>query len=154
LPASGTHSLQRVGNLLDAVRDAAAVGFELGFARPARPDAPAQPRHLDAMPGEARQPVVQLRQLHLQAAFARPRARCKDVQNELGPVDDLGVYGLFEVALLGGREVVVEDHDLGAARSHGGRNLFDFSPADEGGGVQSRARLQQRFGHLGAGAGG
>ena len=63
--ASGTHSLQRVGNLLDAVRDAAAVGFELGFAGPARPDAPTQPGHLDAMPGQAGQQVVQLRQFDL-----------------------------------------------------------------------------------------
>jgi len=104
--------------------------------------------------GEARQQVIQLSQLNLEAAFARSRARRKNVQNELGAVDDLGVDGLFEVALLGGREVVVEDHHVGAAGCDGGRDLIDFAMADEGGGVRSRARLKQSFGDLGPGAGG
>src|ERR1035441_2868814 len=90
-------------------------------------------RHFDAVAGEARQPVIQLRQLYLKAAFARPGARCKDVQDELGAVDDLGVYGLFEVALLGGREVVVEDHHIDAVGSYGCGDLFHFALTDEGG---------------------
>ena len=152
--AAGPHSLQRVGNFLDAAGDAAAVGFELGFAGPARPDAAAQTGHLHAVAGEARQQVIQLRQLHLEAAFARPRARCENVQDELGAVDDFGVDGLFEVALLGGREVVVEDHHIGAAGCDGGRDLIHFAMADEGGGVRSRARLKHFFGDLRSGAGG
>src|ERR1035441_453354 len=106
------------------------------------------------MAGEAGQQVIQLRKLHLEAAFAGSRARGKDVQNELGAVDDLGVYQLLEVALLGGREVVVEDHHVGAAESDGGRDLFHFATANEGGGVRSRTRLIHFFDNPGSRAGG
>ena len=67
----------------------------LRFARPARADAAAQPRHLHAVPGQPRQQVVQLRQLHLQPAFAGARARGEDIEDELGAVDDLGIRAPF-----------------------------------------------------------
>ena len=113
--AAGAHAFQVVLDLLDAAGDAAAVGFQLGFAGTAGADAAAQPRHLHAVAGEARQQVVQLRQFHLQAAFAGAGARGEDIEDELGAVDDLGIEGLFQVALLGGGQVVVEDDDVGGA---------------------------------------
>ncbi len=65
-------------------------------------------------PDKPRQQVIQLRQFHLQAAFASARARGENIQDELGAVDDFGVQRLFQVALLGGGEVVVEDDHVGA----------------------------------------
>src|ERR1039458_7661332 len=97
---SRAHRIEIVLDSLDAFSDAAAVGFELGFARTARADATAQTRHLHAMPAEARQDVVQLRQFHLQAAFPSVRARSKNVENQLRAVDDFAADGFFEVALL------------------------------------------------------
>ena len=57
----------------DAPRYLSPVGFELGFTGTAGANAAAQLRHLNAVSGQARHHVLQLRQLHLQLAF--PRAR-------------------------------------------------------------------------------
>ena len=64
--------------------------------------------------GEARQPVLQLRQLDLEVPFTRPRAPREDVENQLGAIDDAPAEDLFEVARLRRRELVVEDHDVDA----------------------------------------
>ena len=50
----------------------------------------AQLAHRLALAGEPRQLILELRQLHLQLAFASPRMACKDVQDQLRPVDDAG----------------------------------------------------------------
>ena len=47
----------------------------------------------------------------------------EDVQNQCGSVDDLDLEGVFQVALLGRCELIVEDHDLRIAL---GRLLFDL----------------------------
>jgi len=60
---------------------------------------------------EPRQEVLVLRELDLEAAFARPGAPGEDVEDERRAVEDLGLEGVFEVALLRGAELVVEDDD-------------------------------------------
>ncbi len=88
--ARSTNQVQLPLDILDANGDAPLVRFQLRFARPLPgPDAAADPRHLDAMTRQARQHVGQPRQLNLQATLARPRPAGKDVQNELGTVEDL-----------------------------------------------------------------
>ncbi len=52
------------------------------------------------------------------AALARSGTRGKDVEDELRTVDDLTVGRLLQIALLGGREIVVEDQDVGAVGEH------------------------------------
>ena len=47
---------------------------------------------------QARQQVLQLRELDLQLAFARPRAPREDVEDELRAIDDLALEALLEVA--------------------------------------------------------
>ena len=93
--AAGAHALQIELDLLNAMGDAAPVGFELRFARPAGAYAAAQPRHLDAVPGEARQQVIELRQFDLEAAFARAGARGEDVEDQLGAVDNAAFESIF-----------------------------------------------------------
>ncbi len=110
---AGPDTFQVVGDFLNALLDATAVGLKLRFARAAGADAAAEARHFDAATGEARQPVVQLREFHLQAAFASVGAGGEDVEDELGAVDDFRLDGLFEIALLGRGEVVIEDHHVG-----------------------------------------
>ena len=86
--ASGAHVFQILFDFLDAAVDAAAVGFELRLTGAARADAAAQPGHLDAPAGQARQQVVQLRELHLQAAFPGARAAGENVEDQLRAIDD------------------------------------------------------------------
>ena len=71
------------------------------------------PRRDSAVPGadQPRQQVLQLRELDLQLAFARPRAAREDVEDELRAVDDLPADLLFDVPQLRRRELVVEDDD-------------------------------------------
>ena len=98
----------------DAVADAAAVGFELGFAGAAGADAAAQPRQRVARSDQPRHQVLELRELDLQLAFARPRAAREDVENELRAIDDLAIERVLEVAQLRRRQLVVEDDDVDA----------------------------------------
>ncbi len=73
--------------LVDAALNAPAIGFELGFAGTARADAAAQLRHGFAAPGKARQHVFELRQLHLELAFAGAGVAGKNIEDELGAVE-------------------------------------------------------------------
>ena len=80
--------------------DPPAIGLELRFAGAARADAAAQPRQRGGRADEPRQQVLQLRELDLQLAFARPRAPREDVEDELRAIDDLAVERLLEVPQL------------------------------------------------------
>ena len=120
-----------------------AIGFELGFARAAGADAAAQLRHLDAAPAQPRQHVFQLRQLHLQLAFAGPRMAGENIEDELGAVDHAHVDKLFDIALLRSGEIVIEQKQIGGDRSSGAGNFFQFSAADERGWIGTVAALQK-----------
>src|SRR5208337_180001 len=98
-----------------------AVELELCFTRSAQPDKPRPcAAGLLRKPGpEACQPreqVLILGQLHLELSFPRVRMLAEDVQDEPGPVDDPDsvTQRHFELLLLPGGELVVEQHELGA----------------------------------------
>src|SRR5208283_2689183 len=110
--AACTYTLQFEFDLLDAMRDAAAVGFQLRLAGSASTDAAAQPRHLDTTPRQAWQQVIELRQFDLEAAFARAGTRGENVEDQLSAVDDPGAHRFLEVALLGRREFAIENDDV------------------------------------------
>ena len=76
---------------VNARADAAAIRFELRLAGPSGPDAAAEPRERVARADEPRQQVFQLREFHLQLAFARPRAAREDVEDELRAIDDFAM---------------------------------------------------------------
>ena len=88
--------------MANAAIDLAAIGFQLSFARTAGADAAAELRHLHAASGQSREQVLQLRQLHLELAFAGAGVAGEDVEDELGAVEDAGVEFAFQVALLRG----------------------------------------------------
>ena len=100
LPADAAHRFQVAAQLHQPPLNAPAVGFELGFARTSRADAAAQLRHGRAAPGKPRQHVFQLRQLHLQMAFARPRMAGKDIQDELRAIHHAGGQLVLQVPQL------------------------------------------------------
>jgi len=132
--------------------DAAAIGFKLGFAGSASTDAASELRHLDTVSGEPGQHVLELRQFHLQLAFAGPRVTGEDIEDELRAIDTAAVNLAFEVAELRGAELVIEDDDVGIGGGGGSRDLFHFALADERGGIGFVAALQNLTDHFGSGA--
>ena len=82
-----------------------------------RADAAAEPLEVLPLPDEARQQVGELGELHLQLALHRARPLGEDVEDERGAVDDPQAERAAEVALLDGRQRVVGDHEVGAARA-------------------------------------
>ena len=52
---------------------------------------------------QPRQPVAQLRQLHLHHAFLARRVLGEDVEDQRDTVDDVALEERFEIALLRGR---------------------------------------------------
>ena len=134
--------------LVDAALNAAAVGFELGFAGAAGADAAAQLRHGFALAGEARQHVLELRQFHLQLALAGAGVAGKDVENQLRAVEHAAGQGGLKVAQLGGREIVVEEDQIGLGGGGDAGDLLHFAGADERGRIGPGAALHQLGGHL------
>ena len=138
--------------MADAAVDFAAVGFKLSFARSASSDSAAQLRHLRASSGQPGKHVLQLRQFDLKLAFAGSRVAGEDVEDQLRAVDDAHIEFALQVALLRGREFVVEDRQLGASRRQRAFQLLDFAAADKRGRIGARPALQHLAGDDRSGA--
>ena len=148
------HGFERFFEQGDAAADAAAVHFELRFPRSARADAAAEPGHLDAAAGKTREQVIQLRQLDLQLPFARPGVAGKDGKNHLRAVHHAAVGDLFDVALLRGRQLGIENEEVRACRSQPLANLIELPAPDQCRGVETFPALHDRFFDHGPGGAG
>ena len=102
--------------LLDPVRHQPAVFLELLFARTAHADAALVTRKVGPHPLQPGHGVLELCQLDLKVGLVRPGMRGEDVEDHLGPVDDLDLELLLEVARLRRPQVVVKDYDVGLVR--------------------------------------
>ena len=102
------HVLNLLLHVADAPRNFSPVGFQLGFTRTARSDSASELRHLNAVPGQPRQHVLQLREFDLQLAFPRTRVPRKNVEDELRTVNHPPLDDLFNIALLRRAEIVIE----------------------------------------------
>jgi hypothetical protein len=150
--AAAAHPLDIALELANTAGNATAVRFELGFSGAASADSAAQPGERCALPGETRQEILQLRELDLKPALCSARAPGKNIKNQLRPVDHLSIEGPFEIALLGWREIVIDDHHI---RVGGFRQVFNFAYlplAEESGGIAVRTNLKQLADDLRAGA--
>ena len=152
LAAHAAHRVKIALELIDAALNAAAIGFELGFAGPASADAAAELRHGFAAAGEPRQHVFKLSELHLELALARAGVARKDVEDELRAIEDATGQRGFKVAQLRGRKIAIEDNEIGVGGSNDSGDLFHFAGTDEGGGIGARAALNEFGSHLAAGA--
>ena len=128
--------LDVVADGVDARADPAAIRFELRLAGTACADAAAEPRQRVARADEPRQQVLQLRELHLQLAFARPRAAREDVEDQLRTVDHLSLEPLLELPQLRGAQLVVEDDEVHAGFVARRRKRRHLAGADERRGIR------------------
>ena len=111
--------------------DPAPVGLELGLARPTRADPAAQARQQHALARRAAAGGSRAARAPPAAGppgSARAARRCRG-----SAACGRGSFSraLLEVALLGGRELVVEDHHVGLALLGALPGLLDLAPADE-----------------------
>ena len=90
LPAA-PHLLHALPGLLDALADDPAVGLQLGLPRASRADAATRAREVGPQAGQPRQLVLQLRQLHLDAALVRLGPLGEDVEDHAAAVEHLDV---------------------------------------------------------------
>ena len=133
--ALAADDIEFLADLLDAFLHAAAVGLELGFAfAAAHADAALLAREMAPVAGQAREQMLELRQLDLELAFPRARTPGEDVENERGAVEDLARENLLQVAALRGGKLVVEDDRVHALLAAKGGKLDRLARADERGG--------------------
>ena len=140
--------VQFAGDFRDAAADAAAIHFQLGFARPARADAAAQTGHHHTQARQPRQLVLHLRQLDLQLALARRGAHGENIQNQRRAVHHAAADDLLQIAHLRARQFVVHDQQIDIRALHHQGNIPRFARADVGAGVHPRAVLVQPSHHL------
>ena len=119
-----------------------------------RADAASQLRHFNSAAAEPWQQILKLRQLYLQLSFTGAGVTGKDIQDQLGAVDHPRVHYLLDVALLGGREIVIKQQKIRRHRSRCSCNFLELSLADKCGRVGLVLVLQKFPGDLSAGADG
>ena len=117
----------------DPIADPAAIELERGLAGALAADAAA---HAVAAAAALAQPrargSLQPRDLDLQPGLAGAGVAMEDLEDHAGAIEDVGAGRLLEVALLGRRQVVIDEHDLRAGlrgRRAGGRGRFAIATA-------------------------
>ena len=93
----------------DALAEQAAVGFELGLARPPQADTTLLALQVSPTPHEAGREMGELGQFHLELALERAGALGEDVQNEARAIQHPALEMPLQVALLARRQGMVED---------------------------------------------
>ena len=139
------HLLQVPSDLGHPCLDPPAVGFELRLAGTPRPDPAPEPLEVRPRTGQARQMVIELRQLHLQFPLPRLRPLGKDVQDQAGPVHHAAPQKLFQVPLLRAGQLLVQDDHVHPAAAP--PDLFRLPLPDEVSRIQAVALLQHPLGH-------
>src|SRR6266852_3261973 len=140
---------------LDASRDQPPVDLELCLAHASK-KAPSAALPLQVRPAahQPRRRVLELRKLHLELALVTLGALGEDVQDQTRAVDDRAAERLLQIALLRGRQVVIENRERGALLLQSSPDLLDFSGTREMGGVGSLAAPAHQGPRADSGAGG
>src|SRR4029079_3883960 len=96
----------------DAFLDKAPVGFELSFAGAAE-EAETAALPLEVSPGSDQTALLvpQMSELDLQKALAGSCASAKYFQDQAGAIEDLGLPGIYEIALLDGAQRSVDNDE-------------------------------------------
>jgi hypothetical protein len=131
----------------ETIANAAPVDFELRFAGTARPDSAPGAREMIPQMRQARQQVLELRDLHLHLRGGRACSTRKDIENDFRAIDDLQLGDLLEIARLGRRKVVIEHEKIRVFATRQIAELLCFSGADVGAAVHPGPRLQHAVQH-------
>lgn len=115
----------------DAVAHYAAILFELGFAFAAERAFAALPGQVSPGAGETWERIFHAREGDLEDGFAGVGAIGEDLEDDLFAIDDAEAGEFFPVALLGGRELFVEDDDVGVGGFGLIGELLGFAAAEE-----------------------
>jgi hypothetical protein len=102
--------------------------------------------------GQAREEVLELRELHLGPRLARPRVGCEDVQDDPGAIDGAETLApaLLEVARLAGSQLVIEHDERRALLAGALPDFLDRPLPDVRLGIGSGALLDETRDDLGA----
>src|SRR5690606_33368834 len=136
----------------DAVPDAAPVDLELRLAGAPGADAAAEAAHRLAAAGQARELVLELRQLDLYLRLAARGVLREDVEDHLGAVEDLQLREALDLPGLRRRELPVEDAQVGVLVERQRHRLLQLALADDRAVVGLRAALDRAGRDRGAGA--
>ena len=93
-----------------------AVGLELRLAGTAQADAALLPFEVRPAAHQARRQVLELRELDLELALEAAGALREDVEDQAAAVEHAPAGQLLEIALLAGRQRVVDEDEVGAVR--------------------------------------
>ena len=92
-------------------------------------------------PFQPRHGVFELRQLNGQSRLGRLGATGEYVENQFGPVEHLQSDRLFEIAGLAGRQIIVENYQIGVVGGGHPGEFLDFSASQISSGVGRFAAL-------------
>jgi hypothetical protein len=110
--ALATDGLDATLHLLDPFADEPPVRLQLRLARAPRANPAARPRKVRPEARQARELVLELRELDLEPALVGLGVEGEDVEDQPAAVDDLDVEQALERLLLAGRELVVGDEQV------------------------------------------
>src|SRR5690606_33902123 len=126
-------------DLGDAFLNKPSVRLDLRFAGTAeKTEAAALTLQMGPAPHQAAFLIVEVSKLDLQRAFARMRAFTENFENKPRPVEDLEVPRLFEVALLHGAEMPIDNDESGFEFFEKPLQLLNLAFADQCGGARLR----------------
>ena len=136
------HIFQFALEMGDAAADLSPVHFQLGFTGAAHTHSAAGaagastglPRQVGPGPGQPGKPVFVLGQFHLHRALFGLGMAGENVQDQGRAIDHLDflAHDPLNFALLPGRKLFIEDHDIGAQLQYQRLQFAQLAGADEG----------------------
>lgn len=89
--------------------------------------------------------VIKMRQFDLQPALGRRGALPKNLEDQAGPIDDLALQPIFQVALLDRGKGTIDDDQLGLLHLAVCRDVLDLPFPEQGSGTGIADRHDDRI---------
>lgn len=105
--------LDPAGKTSDPLTCSSSPDLQFGLSRPATTDSTGEPAQAIIDLAQTRETVFELRQLHLQLPVSRLCSLGENVEDQLGPIDDLEIREVRDRPSLVRPQLLVEDQQLG-----------------------------------------